>query len=153
MLIQLLSSHRRKSPLVLCAFCREDWWALTGIFRLYLQDKLLDPASVTHLFKITDGIGCVVTGMVGEWPGQIQSSKCPQWLHWNILQFNNLSVPAIYKSYIFHYSDLVPPIKAETLPSVCSIEKLVASFPGHSRALCLRIYLYSTVSHQAWEQN
>ena len=31
-----------------------------------VPDKLLDPASVTHLFKITEGIGCVMTGMAGK---------------------------------------------------------------------------------------
>jgi len=30
-----------------------------------LQDKLLDPKTVTHLFHITDSIGCVMTGMLG----------------------------------------------------------------------------------------
>jgi len=29
-----------------------------------IPDKLLDPASVTHLFKITDKIGCVMTGVL-----------------------------------------------------------------------------------------
>lgn len=30
-----------------------------------LQDKLLDPDSISHLFKITDTVGCVMTGMTG----------------------------------------------------------------------------------------
>ena len=34
-------------------------------FVCHTQDKLLDPASVTHIFKITEGTGCVMTGMVG----------------------------------------------------------------------------------------
>ena len=31
-----------------------------------LKDKLLDPESVSHLFKITDMVGCVMTGMPGK---------------------------------------------------------------------------------------
>ena len=34
---------------------------------LPMQDKLLDPDSMTHIFKITEGIGCVMTGMAGEY--------------------------------------------------------------------------------------
>lgn len=37
-----------------------------GLHFLSLQDKLLDPDSMTHIFKITEGIGCVMTGMAGE---------------------------------------------------------------------------------------
>ena len=32
----------------------------------FLKDKLLDPESVSHLFKITDTVGCVMTGMAGK---------------------------------------------------------------------------------------
>lgn len=32
-----------------------------------VPDKLLDANSVTHLHKVTDHIGAVMTGMVGKW--------------------------------------------------------------------------------------
>lgn len=32
----------------------------------HLQDKLIDASSITHLFKITEKIGCVMTGMMPD---------------------------------------------------------------------------------------
>lgn len=31
-----------------------------------VQDRLIDPTSVTNIFKITEKIGCLMTGMIGE---------------------------------------------------------------------------------------
>ena len=32
-----------------------------------VQDKLIDAASITHVFKLTEHIACVVTGQIREW--------------------------------------------------------------------------------------
>jgi len=39
-----------------------------------VPDKLLDPASITNIYRITEGIGCVVTGGVPD--GQSQVQRC-----------------------------------------------------------------------------
>ena len=31
-----------------------------------IPDKLLDPSTVTHIFKLTAEIGCIMTGRIGE---------------------------------------------------------------------------------------
>ncbi|CAI8056919.1 Proteasome subunit alpha type-6 [Geodia barretti] len=40
-----------------------------------VPDKLLDPESVSHLFKITDHVGCVVTGMIADSRAQVQRAR------------------------------------------------------------------------------
>jgi 20S proteasome alpha/beta subunit len=36
-----------------------------------IPDKLLDPSTVTHIFKLTAEIGCIMTGRIGEFKARI----------------------------------------------------------------------------------
>jgi hypothetical protein len=39
------------------------------------QDKLADPSSMTHLFKITESIGCVMTGVLPDAKALVQKAR------------------------------------------------------------------------------
>eukprot|EP00697_Spironema_sp_BW2_P006859 gnl/Spiro4/21030_TR10259_c0_g1_i1.p2 gnl/Spiro4/21030_TR10259_c0_g1~~gnl/Spiro4/21030_TR10259_c0_g1_i1.p2 ORF type:complete len:248 (-),score=85.58 gnl/Spiro4/21030_TR10259_c0_g1_i1:144-887(-) len=40
-----------------------------------VPDKLLDPTSVTHLFKVTDTLGCLATGLIADAKSSVQRSR------------------------------------------------------------------------------
>lgn len=40
-----------------------------------IPDKLVDPSSITHLFKVTDTIGCASTGLIADTRAQLTRSR------------------------------------------------------------------------------
>ncbi|XP_050036567.1 proteasome subunit alpha type-6-like [Dermacentor andersoni] len=48
-----------------------------------VPDKLLEPTSVTHLYQLTEGIGCVMTGVVADGQSQVQRARyeAANWKH------------------------------------------------------------------------
>ena len=39
------------------------------------QDKLLDPSSVSHIFRLSSSVGCVVTGSIADGRSAVQRAR------------------------------------------------------------------------------
>ena len=71
---------RRYSWRILLSFSgvRSRFFCLLGVLGGgggVTQDRLIDPTSVTNLFKITEKIGCLMTGMIGKRRGREEGGR------------------------------------------------------------------------------
>lgn len=56
---------QKKVPVsMICLLYTVDIQVLFMKSKILPQDKLLDPKTITHLFQLTDHIGCIVTGII-----------------------------------------------------------------------------------------
>eukprot|EP00397_Hematodinium_sp_SG-2012_P051582 GEMP01060512.1.p1 GENE.GEMP01060512.1~~GEMP01060512.1.p1 ORF type:complete len:247 (+),score=48.30 GEMP01060512.1:150-890(+) len=62
--IEYALSAVKNTGLSTIGLCGED--SVVFVTQKKVQEKLLDPASVTSMFNITPDIGCVITGMAGD---------------------------------------------------------------------------------------
>lgn len=58
-----------------------------------VPDKLLDPASVSHLFQVSEGIGAACTGMIADAKAQIQRARAEAA---NFQYKNGYAIPVAY---------------------------------------------------------
>lgn len=42
---------------------------------VYFQDKLIDPASVSHIFKLSPSVGCVMTGSIADARASVERAR------------------------------------------------------------------------------
>ncbi|XP_037945353.1 proteasome subunit alpha type-6-like [Teleopsis dalmanni] len=59
-----------------------------------VTDKLIDPKTVTHIFKITSKIGCVMTGRIADSRSQVQKAR-HEAAHWRYKYGHEMPVDVV----------------------------------------------------------